>query len=48
MSSCEDCQDEFADYELRPWKYEPEVKLCDNCYEERLDDEQNQEENRIK
>ena len=36
---CADCLE--TDAELRGWKYEPDVRLCDSCYENRItDDEQ--------
>lgn len=39
---CEDCgwEPEAPGEELRPWKYEPEVKLCESCYENRMDEEE--------
>ena len=43
IKECEDCNDLFELKELKSWKYEPEVKLCDNCYDERLDEEQQDE-----
>lgn len=39
IMECDDCCEEFSKEELRSWKYEPEVKLCENCYEQRLDEE---------
>ena len=41
MEKCEDCGDVFK--KTRPWKYEPDVKLCENCYEQRLMEEQKDE-----
>ena len=43
-SCCEDCGDREK---LRRWKYEPEVKLCENCYENRII-EQSEEQNHEK
>ena len=28
---CNECCDEFP--KLRGWKYDPDWKVCDNCYE---------------
>ena len=36
MKTCDDCGDECN--KLRPWKYEPEVKLCENCHEQRTNE----------
>lgn len=36
---CEDCGDLFNKSEIVPWKYEPEVKLCENCTETRMNEE---------
>lgn len=37
LPHCDDCSDITT---LRPWKFEPEVKLCENCYEQRMNDEE--------
>jgi hypothetical protein len=34
---CDDCGDECN---LRPWKLEPEIRLCENCHENRLIEEE--------
>jgi hypothetical protein len=36
---CEDCCEDFPNDKLIPWKYEPDVKLCENCYEQRMDED---------
>ena len=43
MKRCEDCNEEYPDFELRPWKYEPDVLLCEDCYDQRLEEEQEEE-----
>ena len=37
--ACEDCG---CECDLIPWKYEPSVKLCESCYDERMDEEENE------
>jgi len=39
-SCCEDCGGRER---LRRWKYEPEVKLCENCHEARTLEESGDE-----
>jgi hypothetical protein len=35
---CGGCGDHFEPVELTPYKYEPSVKLCENCLESWMDD----------
>ena len=37
---CEDCDRETEVRDGRYYKYEPSVWLCDDCHDERMDDEQ--------
>jgi hypothetical protein len=37
--TCEDCQNEFSENEGRPYKYEPEIWLCDDCHDQRMEEE---------
>jgi len=41
LIECEDCGESFNSYFIRPWKYEPEIKLCVNCHEQRMMEEEN-------
>jgi len=34
--TCEDCGEGFLAADLRPWKYEPEIKLCEGCTDARM------------
>ena len=39
--ACEDCGEEYNIEDLIPYKYEPSVKLCENCTENRaIEDEE--------
>jgi hypothetical protein len=38
LIDCEDCCDEFPEEELFPYKYEPNIKLCANCLENRMEE----------
>ena len=33
---CDDCGDSFNS--LRPWKLEPDIKLCQDCHEQRVNE----------
>lgn len=35
---CEDCENMFLSTEGRPYKYEPEVWLCDDCEDQRMEE----------
>jgi len=37
---CEDCDNTFQRSNMRPWKYEPGILLCDDCYDRRMEDEE--------
>tara|TARA_B110001452_G_C15084026_1_gene378226 strand:+ start:159 stop:518 length:360 start_codon:yes stop_codon:yes gene_type:complete len=37
---CHDCLEFFPKEQIIPWRYETDVKLCDNCTENRDDDEE--------
>ena len=37
-ADCGGCGDEFPVEELIPFKYEPNIKLCENCNESWMDD----------
>jgi len=36
---CEDCGNSFPPDAIRPYKYEPAIKLCDDCHDQRMDEE---------
>jgi hypothetical protein len=36
---CEDCGDSFPPDAIWPYKYEPAIKLCDDCHDNRMDEE---------
>ena len=36
---CEDCENEFPEDAGRPYKYEPEIWLCDDCESYSMDEE---------
>jgi len=36
---CEDCGNEFDRHHLRPYKYEPKIKLCDDCHDARMEED---------
>ena len=36
---CADCSNQFVPMDLIPWKYEPEILLCEDCISDRLRDE---------
>jgi hypothetical protein len=40
LIECEDCGESFTADFIRPWKYEPNIKLCENCHEERMKEEE--------
>ena len=40
VADCEDCCDEFEARELIPYKYEPQIKLCESCNENRMNDDE--------
>lgn len=35
---CADCPNEFKAEDIRPYKYEPEILVCDSCHDERMED----------
>ena len=39
MYICEDCMEIYSSKEGRPYKYEPEIWLCDGCHDERMENE---------
>ena len=41
-TKCNDCGDLFHPKDLEGWRFEKEVRLCANCFEERvIEDEEN-------
>jgi len=38
LIECEDCCDEFCARDLLPYKYEPIIKLCENCHNNRIEE----------
>ena len=42
LSVCEDCGTALRAEEIRHYKYEPELILCDGCHDERMEDEYEQ------
>ncbi len=36
---CDDCGGDFLPEQIRPYKYEPDVKLCDACHDNRMDED---------
>ncbi len=36
---CEDCGEHFPKDQIRPYKFEPDVKLCDGCHDQRMEGE---------
>jgi len=40
MSECEDCGDMFDNKDLIPYKYEPDIKLCDGCHDNRMEEDE--------
>ena len=36
---CDSCCDEFKFSDLRKWKYDPDILVCENCYEQMMNDE---------
>ncbi len=41
MYWCEDCECTYPDAtDGRPYKYEPEIWLCDSCHDSRMEDEE--------
>lgn len=39
LIECADCPNEFKANEIRPCKYEPETLVCEQCHDERMEDE---------
>ena len=39
MKTCDDCENEFDLKDLKPYKYEPGFKLCEDCLDERMDED---------
>ena len=37
---CSDCGEAFLNSDGRPYKYEPNVWLCDGCHDERMKEEE--------
>lgn len=37
-SNCDGCGESFNTEDLIPYKYEPKVKLCENCNDSWMDD----------
>ena len=37
---CADCGQEFGPALMRPYKYEPEILLCESCHDERMKEEE--------
>jgi len=40
FKECNDCGEPTPEDELIPWRYEGAIKLCENCTENRDDEEQ--------
>ena len=40
LIECADCGNKFEPSEIRPYKYEPSIKLCDDCHDERMEDDE--------
>ena len=38
---CEDCNDRFLKTRLTLWKHKPEIKLCDSCFDNRMEEDDN-------
>ncbi len=38
MKVCEDCTNSFEEKDGGYYKYEPDVWLCDDCHDERMED----------
>jgi formylmethanofuran dehydrogenase subunit E len=43
MVNCDECGDQFPENEVRGWRYEPEWMVCENCYEQLLNDDEEDE-----
>jgi len=39
MIVCEGCGNEFPPECIRPYKYEPSIKLCDDCHDQRMEED---------
>lgn len=39
MIECHDCGNLFDEENIRPYKYEPDIKLCDDCHDKRMEEE---------
>lgn len=37
---CDNCGDEFKFTSLVKWKYDPDILVCENCYEQMMNDEE--------
>ena len=35
---CEDCNNTFDEIDVRPYKYEPNILLCEDCYDKRMEE----------
>lgn len=40
LVKCEDCENYFPPDVIRPYKYEPTIKLCDDCHDQRMGEEE--------
>lgn len=36
---CEDCMNDIPVADIIPWKYEPSIKLCPDCFDQRMEEE---------
>jgi len=36
---CADCTNRMDQKDVHPWKYEPEIKLCEGCHDARMEEE---------
>jgi len=39
MVECADCENDFQPNQVKPWKHERSVKLCHDCYDQRVQNE---------
>ena len=37
---CADCGNKFDAKDIRPYKYEPAIKLCDDCHDARMEEDE--------
>jgi len=39
MVVCTDCEEEYSESEIKPYKYDPSIKLCDDCHDQRMEED---------